>query len=180
VSTVVEATDVAAVAVRDRVRARVTVHGSLSLIHHEASPEIGGVPMTPLVLEIRYAVLEDAGVPTIVDPGLLAAAEVDPLAASEAEMLLHLAGDHPDAIELLARLLAPELLISVVRISPLALDRYGIVLRLERRSGHRDVRVPFAVRARDLPHAQVELNALLARGARRGRPCHRPAVPPQS
>jgi hypothetical protein len=170
VATVVEVTDVAAVAVRDRVRARLTVHGSLSLIHPEPSPEIGAgegeVAMTALAVETRYVVLEDAGVPVIVDPMVLAGAEVDPLAGREAEMLLHLAAEHPDAVSLLARLVAHEQLISVVRISPLALDRYGVVLRLERLAGHRDVRIPFAVRARDVPHAQVELNALLARGAR--------------
>lgn len=186
VATVVEVTDVAAVAVRDRVRARVTVHGSLSLSHGEPSPEIGGVapalgevPMTALALESRYIVLEDAGVPVIVDPAVLAGAEVDPLAGCEASMLLHLSADHPDAVSLLARLIGPAELISVVRISPLALDRYGIVLRLERRTGHRDVRIPFSARARDVPHAQLELTALLARGARRTRPCHRAATPPQ-
>lgn len=182
VATVVEVTDVAAVAVRDRVRARVSVHGSLSLIHPEPSSEIGAeggeVGMSALALETRYVVLEDAGVPVIVDPVVLAAAEVDPLAGCEASMMLHLAADHPDAIELLARLVAPEQLISVVRICPLALDRYGVVLRLERVGGFRDVRIPFGVRARDVPHAQFELNALLARGARRSRPCHRAVTPP--
>jgi hypothetical protein len=151
VPTMVEVTDVAAVALRDRVRARVTVHGSASLVHR-------GDCSGPL---------EEV---TVVDPLAFAAVEADPLCLAEPEMLLHLVSHHPEALARLSRLVDPALMLAVVRVSPYALDRYGIVLRLERLAGHRDVRLPFAERAADVVHAQRQLNDLVAAGARI-RPC---------
>lgn len=166
VPALVEVTDVAAVAVRDRVRARVTVHGSLSLVHRGGCSE-------PAELRVRLyaAELVDAdGTVTVVDPLAFAAVEADPLCLAEPEMLLHLASAHPEAVDRLARLVDPALMQAVVRVSPYALDRYGIVLRLERLVGHRDVRLPFAQRSADVPHAQRQINELIAAGGR-ARPC---------
>jgi hypothetical protein len=64
------------------------------------------------------------------DPPELAAAEPDPLAATEAELLTHLAGAHGDAVGLLAQLVDRRFLLGVTRVDPLRLDRYGVVLRL--------------------------------------------------
>jgi hypothetical protein len=178
VSTLVEVTDVAAVAVRDRVRARVAVRGSLSLVH---AGTCSGTKQ--LRVQMQAAELVEAGLPaggfaegaTIVDPDAFAAVEADPLCRAEPAMLLHLATVHPQSVAMLARLVEPRLLQSVVRIVPYSLDRYGIVLRLERLAGQRDVRLPFAERATDVAHAQRELNALLAAGART-RPCGNPVA----
>lgn len=170
VPTMVEVTDVAAVALRDRVRARVTVHGTASLVH----PGNCSGPLEEGLAELRVrmhgAEVEEHGTTTVVDPIAFAAVEADPLCLAEPDMLLHLVTAHPDALARLARLVDPVLMQAVVRVSPYALDRYGIVLRLERLAGHRDVRLPFAQRSDDVPHAQRQLNDLVAAGAR-ARPC---------
>ncbi|MCE5290607.1 MAG: DUF2470 domain-containing protein [Nocardiaceae bacterium] len=67
----------------------------------------------------------------------------DPFWNFESDWLQHLDADHPDLLAMLARRLPPSL--RQGRIRPLALDRYGITLRVE--SGpvdDRDVRLSFA------------------------------------
>ena len=121
----VEFTDVAPVAVPDRVRARVLLGGWLSAAGD------GSVPGA-LCFATAEAELEYEGRTVEVDPDDLARAEPDPLAATEAEILTHLADAHNDAVELLAQLVPVRLLTGVTRVDPLRLDRYGIVLRLQR------------------------------------------------
>lgn len=162
----IEITDVAAVAVRDRVRARVTAHGWLSLNHTD---ECYGTP--ELALEIARVDLAERGQVISVAADELAQAERDPLAIQEPALLMHLADAHPEAVELLTRLVDPSALQSATRVLPLAMDRYGIVLRIERVSGHRDVRLPFPCRAADAAGAQRGLGALLAEAGRRARRC---------
>ncbi|HUR75335.1 MAG TPA: DUF2470 domain-containing protein [Sporichthya sp.] len=162
----IEITDVAAVAARDRVRARLTAHGWLSLNHHD---ECYGTP--ELVLEITRVDLAERGTVVTVESVDLAMAERDPLAIQEADLLMHLDRAHPEAVELLTRLVEPSALMAATRVLPLALDRYGIVLRIERASGHRDVRLPFPGRAVDALGARRGLGALLAAAARRPLRC---------
>jgi len=162
----IEITDVAAVAARDRVRARLTAHGWLSLNHHD---QCYGTP--ELALEITRVDLVERGRTTTVPAAELAAAERDPLAVQEPELLMHLADAHPEAVDMLTRLVDPAALQGAIRVLPLALDRYGIVLRIERSSAHRDVRLPFPGRAADAVGAQRGLGALLAEAGRRARRC---------
>jgi len=162
----IEITDVAAVAARDRVRARLTAHGWLSLNHHD---ECYGTP--ELVLEITRVDLVERGRVVTVESVDLAMAERDPLAIQEADLLMHLDHCHPEAVELLTRLVEPSALLAATRVLPLAMDRYGIVLRIERASGHRDVRLPFECRAADALGAQRGLGTLLAEAGRRARRC---------
>ena len=171
----IEITDVAAVAVRDRVRARVTAHGWLSLNHQD---ECYGT--AELALEITRVDLAERGRVLAVPAAELAHAERDPLAIQEPMLLMHLADAHPEAIELLTRLVDPGVLQSATRVLPLAMDRYGIVLRIERLSGHRDVRLPFPARADDARGAQQGLGALLAEAGRRPRRCRAHAPIPGS
>jgi hypothetical protein len=96
------------------------------------------------------------------DPPELAAAEPDPLAATEAELLTHLAGAHGDAVGLLAQLVDRRFLLGVTRVDPLRLDRYGVVLRLCRASGYHDVRLPFPTSLRNPAHGVLQVRALLA------------------
>jgi hypothetical protein len=98
--------------------------------------------------------------------------EPDPLHVGAAEQLQHLAAHHPDAISTLSRLCDREALIGVTRVLPIALDRYGIVLRVERLRDHRDVRLAFARRIDTGIEAATEMRALLTQGAGR-RPCGR-------
>ncbi len=96
--------------------------------------------------------------------------EPDPLHLGAADQLQHLAAHHPDAIEVLSRLCTREALLGVTRVLPIALDRYGIVLRVERLRGHEDVRLPFDQRVDTGAAAAAELRRLLGQGTRR-RPC---------
>ncbi len=98
--------------------------------------------------------------------------EPDPLHLGAAEQLQHLCAHHPDAISTLTRLCDRTVLIGVTRVLPIALDRYGIVLRVERLRDHCDVRLPFAHRIDTGTEAGEQMRLLLAQGARR-RPCGR-------
>ena len=98
--------------------------------------------------------------------------EPDPLHLGAAEQLQHLAAHHPDAISMLSRLCDREVLIGVTQVLPIALDRYGIVLRVERLRDHRDVRLPFDRRIDTGTEAAIGMRTLLGRASRR-RPCGR-------
>ncbi|CCG03577.1 DUF2470 domain-containing protein [Blastococcus saxobsidens] len=97
-----------------------------------------------LRLDLAEVVLGEAG--TAVDVGLqeFLAARPDPLAGIESDHLTHLAADHADVLALLAARLPADLLGPGDVVRPLGLDRFGFRLRVERRFGHVDVRVPFA------------------------------------
>jgi hypothetical protein len=153
----VEFTDVAPVAVPDRVRARLLLGGRLRV-----AEDYPATAVTALRFEPETVTLERAGRPADVDPDDLARAEPDPLAATEAEMLTHLAGAHGEAIELLTQLVEPRDLIGVTRVAPLRLDRYGVVLRLQRACGHRDVRLVFPETLSSPVQAVVQVQTLLA------------------
>ncbi|MEV5613107.1 DUF2470 domain-containing protein [Streptomyces sp. NPDC052225] len=136
----VEVTDVAPVAVRDRVRARLTLSGRLT----------AAGPGTLVFRPAQAAISEDDKVRTL-DAAALAAAAPDPLAAHEAEILCHLDTGHADFLVELAELRHPRALSGVEYVRPVLLDRKGIVLRLEKRDAHEDLRVPFLAEAR-APH----------------------------
>ncbi|OKK02567.1 hypothetical protein AMK26_23380 [Streptomyces sp. CB03234] len=149
-------TDVAPTAVRDRVRARVTLSGWLT--QAGAATAAGGVDLRLDPVRVTFGTADD-----VVFVGLdeLVLAEADPLAEHEAGLLLHLADDHPDAVERLARLVPPHHLHGVRRVAPLAVDRYGVTLRLEHARAHHDVRLPFAVPLRDAAEFGDRVQALL-------------------
>jgi hypothetical protein len=69
-------------------------------------------------------------------------ASADPMVGLEGRWLPHLQRDHPDLLRTLAAHLSPGLGDSV-DVRPLALDRFGLSLRLYAEQGHRDVRVGF-------------------------------------
>ncbi|MEV5747116.1 hypothetical protein AB0L00_04790 [Actinoallomurus sp. NPDC052308] len=106
-----EFTDVAPVPLPDRVRARVLLGGWLSFDQQSASAE-------DLCFETVTAELQHEGRWFELEVDELAAVEPDPLAATEAELLTHLAGAHGDAVELLAQLVDPRLLLGVTRVDP--------------------------------------------------------------
>ncbi len=162
-ATLVEFADVAPVPVRDRVRARLWLSGSLAYDGDH------------LVLEPTRAVLQDAnGERHGIEPDELALTVPDPLAEAESRLLTHLADAHPDAVEQLTRLISPDSLQGVVRVRPLALDRHGICLRLERVRGQADVRLAFHQAVEDVSQVTDCMHALLTRArlsaSRRGRP----------
>ncbi|MER5968370.1 DUF2470 domain-containing protein [Streptomyces sp. NPDC002055] len=163
-----EFTDISPIPVRDRVRARVTVSGWLKATE-------GPSPDGSHCMEFAEAALETAGVRTTVGLDELMAAAADPLATCEAGMLTHMADDHSDLVMLLMRLVDPGLVQHVLRAVPLAIDRYGITLRLEYARSHQDVRLPFPSPLTDADQAGVRIHALLniaRRCSHRGRLLH--------
>ncbi|WP_407559941.1 DUF2470 domain-containing protein [Streptomyces sp. 184] len=158
-------TDIAPVGVRDRVRARVTLIGWLA--PERVQPEadrlvLGFDPAEVLVVTAADGTdADDTPDVAVVDLEELAGAHADPLAAQESAMLLHMADSHRDAIDALTRLVDPATLHGVVRVHPLALDRYGLTLRLEHPRTHRDIRLPFPALLVDVAEAGMAIQTLL-------------------
>ncbi|MFJ9694467.1 DUF2470 domain-containing protein [Kitasatospora sp. NPDC101183] len=164
---VVDVTDVSPVAVRDRVRSRLTLAGRLHLAH--LTEDGLGVHLR---IDVAHAVLATpygTGALTAAD---LALAAPDPLARHEAALLTHLADDHADALHVLTRLLDQDLLARRPDVRPLALDRFGLVLRLDHPDGHRDVRLVFPQPARDADDFGHRVHDLIT-AAHQGLPAHR-------
>ncbi|MFJ6772366.1 DUF2470 domain-containing protein [Kitasatospora sp. NPDC091257] len=164
---VLDVTDIAPVAVRDRVRARLTLAGRLHLAHL-ADDGLG----VHLRVDIAHAVLATPYGTGAITAADLALAGPDPLARHEAALLTHFADDHAEALDVLTRLLDPAVLTHDPEVRPLALDRYGLVLRLDHPHGHRDVRLVFPEPARDTEDFGHRMHALLA-AAQYGLPVHR-------
>ncbi|MGW4893570.1 DUF2470 domain-containing protein [Kitasatospora sp. NPDC004240] len=163
---VLDLTDVAPVAVRDRVRGRLTLAGRLRPAH--LTDDGLGVH---LFLDVAHAVLSTPYGTTAMTGADLALAAPDPLARYEAPLLTHLADDHPDALATLTRLIDPNLLAERPEVRPLALDRYGLVLRLDHPHGHRDVRLVFPEPARNTEEFGHRVHDLLT-AAQRALPAH--------
>ncbi|MEV4950108.1 DUF2470 domain-containing protein [Streptomyces sp. NPDC053755] len=162
-----EFTDIAPTALRDRVRARVTISGWLT----PAGPQEDDALRLDLA---RVTLRTPAGTR---EAGLdeFALAEPDPLAVEEAAMLTHLADAHGDMVADLVVLAGSRLPHGVVRAMPLAVDRHGITLRCEYREGHCDLRLLFPVTARDAAEAGEQVRRLLTtpRCAHQGHPSAR-------
>ena len=166
---VLDWTDVAPLAVRDRVRSRVRLAGRLFAPQGRGQGQdrarVRGQQedgLVELLLDVRQVTLDTAGTSTLVDPAELLRADADPLATVESALLIHLAEDHQDHVAALLGLIDPQLLRGVLGVSPLTLDRYGIVLRLTRRHSHQDVRLSFGEPLPDAEQVGHRLHALLA------------------
>ncbi|MER6472252.1 DUF2470 domain-containing protein [Streptomyces collinus] len=158
-SAVLEFADAAPVPVRDRIRARVWLAGWFA-------PAADG----PLLFRPARVVLRRSSGAVLVDLAEFAAARPDPLAAAEARLLTHLADAHPDAVERLTRLVRPESLHAATRVTPLAVDRHGLTLRIERVRAHGDVRLAFHTPADDVTQLTERMHALLAQASAAGCP----------
>jgi Protein of unknown function (DUF2470) len=153
-SAVLEFADVAPVPVRDRIRARLWLAGWFT-------PGEGD----RLVLRPTRVVLRRPSGPQVIDTAEFAAAVPDPLTGAEAHLLIHLADAHPDAVGRLTRLVEPGSLQGAVRVRPLAVDRHGLTLRIERLRGNGDVRLPFHTPADDVSQLGDRVHALLAQAS---------------
>jgi hypothetical protein len=98
-----------------------------------------------LRLDLAEVVLGEGHAGIEVSPAEFLAARPDPLAGVEADHLRHLDSDHPDFLALLGGLLPAGVVGTDDVLRPLGVDRFGFRLRVERPSGHRDLRVPFPV-----------------------------------
>jgi hypothetical protein len=103
-----------------------------------------GAGATLLRLDLAEVVLGECGTVTEVAPEDYLAAAPDPLAEVEAHALQHLDAAHPEELALLRSWVPGRWLSDGDVVRPLGLDRCGFRLRIEQRTGHRDVRVPFA------------------------------------
>ncbi|MFF3346255.1 DUF2470 domain-containing protein [Streptomyces sp. NPDC002779] len=152
-SAVLEFADVAPVPVRHRIRARLWIAGWF------------GAEEDHLAFRPTRVVLREPDGAVVVDLDEFAAAAPDPLATAEARLLTHLADCHPDAVERLTRLVEPESLHGAVRVQPLAVDRHGLTLRIERTRAHGDVRLPFHRPADDVAQLTERMHVLLGQAS---------------
>ncbi|MEV8588930.1 DUF2470 domain-containing protein [Streptomyces sp. NPDC051180] len=163
-----EFTDIAPTPVRERLRARVTLTGLLPAPYVAEATD-------STCMEFGQALLEDADGRTYVGLDELQAVEPDPLAGAEAALLTHLVAGHAELVPLLLRLVRPRPDRDLVRVLPVALDRYGLTLRLEHRAGHHDARLPFPTPLTDIDQAGPRIHALLAAARRSSHPNSLPA-----
>ena len=152
-SAVLEFADVAPVPVRSRIRARLWIAGWFV-------PADG-----KLDFKATRVVLRRPSGAVVVDLEEFAAAAPDPLATAEARLLTHLADCHPDAVERLTRLVDSDSLHGAVRVQPLAVDRHGLTLRIERARAHGDVRLPFHAPADDVARLTERMHVLLTQAS---------------
>ncbi|MFG2357162.1 DUF2470 domain-containing protein [Streptomyces sp. NPDC048521] len=148
-SAVLEFADVAPVPVRGRIRARLCLAGWFAATD-------GSLLFRPTRVVLR----QSAGA-VVVDLDEFTAARPDPLTGAESQLLTHLADAHPDAVERLTRLVRPESLHAATRVAPLAVDRHGLTLRIERARAHGDVRLPFHAPADDVAQLAERMHVLL-------------------
>jgi len=161
---VLELTDLAPLPLRERVRSLVWLRGTVHPVPASAeralaaevaaeSPQEAlldvGHSLSLVRLRLSSAVVADSSGAEPVDVDELRLAGPDPFWQLEGAWLQHLADDHPDVIDLLARRLPP--LLRRGRVRPLAIDRYGITLRVELADGDRDVRLSFNEPVSDFP-----------------------------
>ncbi|MFJ4685389.1 DUF2470 domain-containing protein [Streptomyces sp. NPDC088789] len=161
-SAVLEFADVAPVPVRQRIRARLWLAGWCAVTDGR------------LVFRATRVVLHQPTGAEVVDLGEFSTASPDPLATAESGLLTHLADAHPDAVERLTRLVEPDSLHGVVRVQPLAVDRHGLTLRIERSRAHGDVRLPFHAPADTVAQLTERMRVLLVQA--NAAACTRPAL----
>lgn len=173
------ARDLAPVACADRVRATVlltghlspfdpaTAHGQLDqlvrhLTGHESAADWDGDRRPILRLRPETIQLQPDGVSVPADD--YAAAGPDPLLGYEGQWLPHLARDHADVLVALALAADPTLdglVLGPYAVTPYAVDRFGLVLRVRLHGGAtRDLRLDFPRPARcgcDVPPAFNDL-----------------------
>ncbi|MFI9820357.1 DUF2470 domain-containing protein [Streptomyces sp. NPDC052013] len=152
-SAVLEFADVAPVPVRGRIRARLWLAGWFS------------VQDGHLAFQATRVVLRRPSGAVVVDPDEFAAAAPDPLVLAEARLLTHLADCHADAVERLTRLVDTDSLHGAVRVQPLAVDRHGLTLRIERARSHGDVRLAFHAPADDVAQLTERMHVLLSQAS---------------
>ncbi|QFR01847.1 DUF2470 domain-containing protein [Streptomyces phaeolivaceus] len=152
-SAVLEFADVAPVPVRNRIRARLWIAGWFA-------PKDGD-----LEFKATRIVLREPSGAVVVDLDEFAAAAPDPLATAESRLLTHLADAHPDAVERLTRLVPHDSLHGAVRVQPLAVDRHGLTLRIERARGNGDVRLTFHKPADDMAQLTERMHILLSQAS---------------
>ncbi|APA94791.1 hypothetical protein NS506_00712 [Nocardia seriolae] len=179
---VLELTDQAPLRLRERVRSLVWLRGWVHAVPSHAQRALAGAVATdhphPALLDIGHtatllrlvidsAVVADTSGADSVDREQLRDARPDPFCALEAGWLQHLQADHQDIIDRLARRL-PHALRRGALIHPLAIDRYGVTLRIEAADTDHDIRIPFDNPADDLESLSRAVHSLAGNPFRGG------------
>ncbi|MFI5806035.1 DUF2470 domain-containing protein [Streptomyces sp. NPDC051561] len=164
-----EFTDIAPTPVRDRVRSRVTVTGLLAAPYRTSETD------ESTCMEFGQAVIEDADGRHFVTLEALEEVAPDPLTTCEAGMLTHLMDSHAELIPLLLRLVRAPRTAELTRAVPLAMDRYGLTLRLEYPRKHSDVRLAFPTPVTGAEQAGPQIQGLLRAARRMSHPNRLPA-----
>ncbi|GAB2698990.1 DUF2470 domain-containing protein [Nocardia thraciensis] len=154
---VLELTDMAPLPLREPVRALVWLRGRVRAVPEHAQRVLAGEvakehahpalldvghTTTLLRLVIDSAVVADSSGAASACQEQLRTAQADPFWELEAAWLQHMDADHADVVAQLARHLPVRLRGGAVH--PLAIDRYGVTLRVESPDdGDHDVRLPF-------------------------------------
>ncbi|WP_306357219.1 MULTISPECIES: DUF2470 domain-containing protein [unclassified Nocardia] len=170
---VLELTDHAPLRLREPVRALVWLRGWVRAVPAHAQRALAthvaedhphpnlldvGHTTTLLRLVVDSAVVADTtGAESVCRDGLRAA-RPDPFCGMEAAWLQHMQADHADVIAQLARRIPAHLRRG--HIHPLAIDRYGITLRVEAVDRDHDVRLPFDHPADDVDALSRAVRAL--------------------
>ncbi|UYQ61095.1 DUF2470 domain-containing protein [Streptomyces peucetius] len=162
-SAVLEITDVAPVAVPNRIRGRAWVSGRLTSVPGLATEP--GYMM--LRLEVGEAEVDDLWGASHVEPEAFASASADPLVAHETELLQHLASAHSDQVQALGSLLGERGRLQEAagrRAVPLALDRFGLRVRF---TGERcfDARFDFPAPVADITELRRAMHTLFEAAA---------------
>lgn len=162
-SAVLELTDNAPLPLREPVRALVWLRGWVRAVPERAqralAVEVAKENPSPALLDVGYettllrlvlssAVVANATGAESVCVDELRLAEPDPFCELESAWLQHMESDHQDFVAQLARHLPPKLQRGAVH--PLAIDRYGLTLRIEGHDGDHDYRMPFSAPAEDI------------------------------
>ncbi|CAM3125047.1 DUF2470 domain-containing protein [Skermania piniformis] len=180
-SAVVEITDRAPLPLREPVRSLVWLRGTVRAVPWDLQQPTAvavaaecpagalldvGHRTTLLQLTVRSAVLADSTGAESVGVAELRDAPADPFRPMEAEWLRHLAAEHPDVIMRIARRLPAARRGTVY---PLAVDRYGLSLRIEGRGGKdSDARLPFPAPVDDIAGLSRAVRALIGCPFRNG------------
>ncbi|MEU0498217.1 DUF2470 domain-containing protein [Mycobacterium sp. NPDC006124] len=181
VQAVLEMTDYAPLPLREPVRSLVWISGRLfdvpapglsglldliaeknpnpALLQVNTDAEGADTAYTLVRLEIDSVVVADSTGAESVDVGALLDARPDPFCAMESGWLQHLESAHREVVDRLANRLPAALRRGHVR--PLALDRYGVQLRVEAEDGDHDVRLPFAKPVDDVPGLSQAIRILM-------------------
>lgn len=163
VQAVLELTDVAPVSVPHRIRGRAWISGWLTCVPGMAEPG-----RTLVRLEVGEVSVDDLWGTATVEPDEFAAASPDPLVEHEAELLQHLHSAHGEQVRALCGLVGAERG-TVERVTPLALDRFGLRVRFSGDApGGRvsfDARFDFPEPVRDVYGLRRAMHALFSAAA---------------
>lgn len=155
-------TDVAPLPVRRRVRSRVVLAGWLSPSQRTADDPVSESTLC-LHMDLAGVTISKDGGPVAVPLDEYASARPDHLVHHEATLLQRLVTDGA-ALAALARLVEPAVIQHCVAVMPLALDRYGLELRVEHRRRHADVRLAFPIDVDDTASASRAVDLLIRQG----------------